>query len=182
MITVVFSASMLSSNPVCSPSGRATGWFWQECTIYLGAKLLIIVKLGGGKALNKIKDLFLTCFQPPVWQIFTIVSTHSRLLAGVFCCRFCPGEALLVLCCHPKTKTLNVITLMRYQKSKTWQCNNVTMRIAIPLFSWPLWWQSSPRGNRQVSVFFRGLQMLNKAIVESDQPSCNYRLGLNRSV
>ena len=155
MITVVFSTSMLSSNPVCSSSDRAIGWFWQECTIYLGAKLLIIVKFGG-KALNKIKALFLTCFQPPVWQIFTIVSTHSRLLAGVFCCRYCPGEALVVLCCLPKTKTLNVITLMRYQKSKTWQGDNVTMRIAIPLFSWPLWWQGSPRGNRQVSVFSRG--------------------------
>ena len=149
MITVVFSASILSSNPVCSPSGRAKGWLWQECTIYLDAKLLNIAKLGG-RALNKIKDSFLAYFQPPVWQIFTIVSTHSRLLAGVFCCRFCPGEALLVLCCLPKTKTLNVITLMRYQKSKTWQCNNENCHSA---FLMTVMMTKQPTG-KQASVCF----------------------------
>ena len=84
-----------------------------------GCKITKHCKIGGGKALNKIKDSFLAYFQPPVWQIFTIVSTHSRLLAGVFSCRCCPGEAWLVLCCLPKTKTLNVITLIGASLDKT---------------------------------------------------------------
>lgn len=49
MITVVFSASILSSNPVCSPSGRATGrvfknrikiWYKKWC--YIGVSKLLI--------------------------------------------------------------------------------------------------------------------------------------------
>ena len=71
--------------------------------------------------LNKIKALFLTCFQPPVWQIFTIVSTHSRLLAGVFCCSFVLAS---IVCVVLPSENKNV---KRYNVNALSKIKNVTM-------------------------------------------------------